>query len=871
MMGNKKPTYEELERQLTDAEAIIATLHRGEVDAIISERTVALLRVAELEEALRRSEENFRNSLERSPLGVCIVTAEEEILYANQAMLDICGYSSVDELKAVPFRDHCTTESFAEHQEREEKRKRGDFVPSDYEISILRKDGVVRHLAVSRAEVTWNGQRQFEALYQDITERKKAQEALEKAHIGLEDRVKERTADLEVLTEKLRSEIHERQQIEESLNRLYRAYLMVCECNQELIRITDEKSLFDKICSIIIETGGYRLVWVGFAEYDEKKTVRPVASSGYEKGYLENIHITWTDEPAGRGPTGTAIRTGKPAIAKNIPSDPQFAPWRSEAIKRGYASSIALPLRMDHENIGSLNIYAKEPEAFDDDEVNLLIKLADNLAYGIKSLRTRTERDRAGHALRESEELYRTLVETAPDGVSMNDPEGRLIYVSQRTLELFGYERAEELIGRSVLEFIIPDEHEKAIRNIQKTLEEGSIREEEVTLIRKNGTHFIGGINATLLKDPEGQPMAFIVTTRDITERKKMEGALRELEQMLRELYENTTEGIFRITQDGEIIYANEAIASMFGYENAEEFLKINIRSLYPNPGDRQQILSRFEAEDHVRNLELCLRRKDGSIIWVEENANATRDDEGNIKWYQGFISDITARKQAEEELRDLSERFQNLSAHLQSMREKERTGLAREIHDELGQSLTALQIDLSRLRDGIPTDQADLTQRVDAMYEFVDAIIESTQKISTQLRPVLLDTLGLSAAIEWQVDEFQKRTGIHCDVMINAEDSDLDPEQSTGIFRILQESLTNVSRHAKATEVKVSFKQDDQGLMLEVVDNGIGIEPAQVSDSMAYGLIGMRERIRPWKGEVHVSGRKGRGTMVTVRIPVES
>lgn len=183
-MSNKKPTYEELEQRLAELEAIIDTLRKGEVDAIVNERNVALLRVSELEDTLRKSEENFRNSLERSPLGVCVVTEEEEILYANQAMLGICGYSSVDELKAVPIRDRYTTESFAEHKEREEKKKRGDFVPSDYEMSIMCKDGRVRHLAVSRAEVTWNGQRQFETLYQDITERKKLDQ-LKDEFIGL--------------------------------------------------------------------------------------------------------------------------------------------------------------------------------------------------------------------------------------------------------------------------------------------------------------------------------------------------------------------------------------------------------------------------------------------------------------------------------------------------------------------------------------------------------------------------------------------------------------------------------------------------------------------------------------------------------------
>jgi len=143
------------------------------VDAIISERNVALLRAKELEETLRRSEENFHNSLETSPLGVCVITVEGEILYANKALLDIFGYSSVEELKAVPTKDRYTPESYAEHRERNEKTKLEECVPSNYEISIVRKDGEVRHLAVSCAEVIWNSERQFEALYQDITERKK--------------------------------------------------------------------------------------------------------------------------------------------------------------------------------------------------------------------------------------------------------------------------------------------------------------------------------------------------------------------------------------------------------------------------------------------------------------------------------------------------------------------------------------------------------------------------------------------------------------------------------------------------------------------------------------------------------------------------
>jgi len=228
-MSNKKPTYEELERRLIDTEAIVTTLRRGEVDAIISERKVALLRVAELEKALRSSEENFRNSLEKSPLGTCIISAEGEILYANQAMLDICGYSSVEELKAMPTKDRYIPQSYAEHQERKEKRKRGEFVPSNYEISIVRKDGEVRHLAVSRAEVTWNNERQFEALYHDITKRKRLEKRLLKARNELEMRVAERTAELEWVARELRTEIAEREQAEEALRQSEKKYKALFE------------------------------------------------------------------------------------------------------------------------------------------------------------------------------------------------------------------------------------------------------------------------------------------------------------------------------------------------------------------------------------------------------------------------------------------------------------------------------------------------------------------------------------------------------------------------------------------------------------------------------------------------------------------
>ena len=204
-------------------------------------------------------------------------------------------------------------------------------------------------------------------------------------------------------------DITERKRTEEDLRRVNRALKTLSDCNQAMVRATSEADLLKQICRIIVEEGGYRLAWVGYAEHDQAKTVRPVAQAGYEEGYLETLNITWADQERGRGPTGTAIRTGKPTMARNILTDPHFEPWRAEALKRGYASSCVLPLQAHRQVWGALNIYAAEPETFGLEEMKLLSDLAANMAFGIMALRAQAGRLRNAAALRESEKKLRTL------------------------------------------------------------------------------------------------------------------------------------------------------------------------------------------------------------------------------------------------------------------------------------------------------------------------------------------------------------------------------------------------------------------------------------------------------------------------------
>ena len=353
-----------------------------------------------------------------------------------------------------------------------------------------------------------------------------------------------------------------------------------------------------------------------------------------------------------------------------------------------------------------------------------------------------------------------------------------------------------------------------------------------------------------------------------LIEHKMAESALLESEEKYRNLVERANDGIV-IIQDGIMKYLNPSLAEMGGY-TVQEITGTPFTD-YLHPAERPMVVDRYNrrvsGEDVEPIYETVLRRKDASDVNVEINAS--------IISYEGrpadlvLVRDITERKQAEEQLKASREQLRSLSAHLQSVREEERTSLARDIHDELGQALTALKIDLSRLAERFPTDQKSLFEKMQSMPELVDMTIQKVKRISAELRPGVLDDFGLVAAIEWQADEFRKLIGIRIKISPRPKDIVLDRDRSTALFRIFQELLTNVARHANATKVKVSLVEKAGKIVLKVSDNGKGITNEQISDSKAFGLIGIKERVRFWQGEFKISGAPGKGTTATVSVPL--
>ena len=448
--------------------------------------------------------------------------------------------------------------------------------------------------------------------------------------------------------------ITERKRAEEELQRVNRALRTISDCNKALVRAAEEPVLLKDVCEILVRVGGYRMAWVGFAEHDDSKTVRPAAHTGFEDGYLETANITWADTERGRGPTGTAIRTGKPVVVRFIQQEPNLAPWREEALKRGYASSIALPIRLNDNVVGALTVYAEEPDAFDSAEMQLLAELADDLAYGIQTLRTKAERNRAEEALIEERHLLRTLMDNLPDWIYFKDRESRFTRINKALAEKFGLDNPAQAVGKTDLDFIAAEHASEFHNDDAEVLRTGqSIVDKEESGIWPDG--HVTWISTTKMpvRDAQGNIIGTFGVSRDITERKRVEAALRESEERFRSLVENATVGIYRTTPQGRILMANRTLVSMLGYTDFAALAARNLEEDGFEPGySRREFRERIERDGEVRGLEEGWTRPDGSVIFVRESARAIRGEDGKILYYDGIVEDITERKRAEEALR---------------------------------------------------------------------------------------------------------------------------------------------------------------------------------------------------------------------------
>lgn len=363
--------------------------------------------------------------------------------------------------------------------------------------------------------------------------------------------------------------------------------------------------------------------------------------------------------------------------------------------------------------------------------------------------------------------------------------------------------------------------------------------------------------------------LIIVILLVKISLRKRYEKALRESEEKYRDLYDNAPDMYHSINREGIIIDCNATEAAMLGYIK-EEIIGWPVADFLTGESQKTYEKEFSTLTDHraLFGLEREFVRKDGSTFTASLNVFIELDAQGRLARTKTIGRDITEQKRVEEALRNSREELRSLSAHIQSAREEERGHIAREIHDELGQVLSKLKLDLAWLKKRLSDDQMPLREKTDTMSGLVDSTIRTVQRISSALRPGVLDYLGLAAAIEWQAKEFKDQTGIDFTVAVPPDMTVPDQDVATAVFRIFQETLTNVIRHAQATQVDVRLEKDDSAVRLEVRDNGIGIPDEKIGSHASFGLIGMKERARFLGGTVTIKSLPEKGTTVTVNIP---
>jgi PAS domain S-box-containing protein len=436
------------------------------------------------------------------------------------------------------------------------------------------------------------------------------------------------------------------------LQRLNRALRTLSECNQAMVRAREERGLVEDICRILVEEGGYRMAWAGYAQQDESKSVRPVAWAGIEDGYLETVRITWGEDECGRGPTGRAIRTGQPSVARRVQDDPEFAPWREEALRRGYASSIGLPLLADGRPFGALMIYSESAEAFDAEEVQLLTELAHDIAYGIQGLRTRAEAQRAMEALRQANAYNRSLLEASLDPLVTISPEGKITDVSAATEKVTGRTR-QELLGTDFCDYFT--EPDKARAGYQRVFREGAVQDYELEIRRRDGHLTPVLYNASVYRGERGEVIGVFAAARDIAELKQADRALREANAYNRSLLEASLDPLVTISAEGKITDVNMATEKVTGCSRTE-LIGADFSDYFTDPEKARAGYQQVFREGAVEDYELEIRHRDGHRTPVLYNASVYRDEGGQVRGVFAAARDVTKRKRAEEEIRKLNE-----------------------------------------------------------------------------------------------------------------------------------------------------------------------------------------------------------------------
>ncbi len=487
-----------------------------------------------------------------------------------------------------------------------------------------------------------------------------------------------------------------------------------------------------------------------------------------------------------------------------------------------------------------------------------------------------TERKRTEETLEKTQQQLKLIFDTVPALIWQKGLDEKYVAVNRAYCQTFGLAE-EDIIGKTDHDLFPAETADQFIGDDRRILISGvpefGIEEH---FQKPSGERGWNRTDKMVYHDDEGKVAGTIGFASDITERKLAEEELRKSVERFKRSMEATSDGLWDWNIKTDEAYFSPAYYRMLGYELGDFPGKGNAWKDLIHTEDRERALQAnldcIEGRRETFEVEYRMKAKNGEWHWILGRGKCmARDDQGRALRLVGTHVDVTGPKQAEEGLKKSQEKLRALSAHIQSVREEERANISREIHDDLGQRLTGLKMDLGWLLRHLNPNQPELKKKIQALGQSIDQTVQTVRRISSELRPRILDDFGLVAALEWQAQEFAAKTGITCRFRSTLKKLDLKPDLSIAVFRIFQEALTNVVRHAQATRLETSLIKKGRDLVLTIRDNGRGISPEEIAHTHSLGLVGMRERALIFGGAVAIEGKKGKGTSIILRLPAAS
>ncbi|MCU0653202.1 MAG: PAS domain S-box protein [Candidatus Pacebacteria bacterium] len=679
-------------------------------------------------------------------------------------------------------------------------------------------------------------------------------------------------------------DITDRKRMEAQLNKLNRTLWALSSSNQSLLHADDETELLRKICRIIVEDCGHAMVWIGYARNDDAKSVTPEAYAGFEKGYLERLNITWADTERGRGPTGTAIRTGKPQQCRNMGADPLFKPWREESSRRGYASSLALPLQHNGKVLGAITIYSTKVNEFpDEEEVLLLSELADNLAYGIMSLRARQETQRAQETLRETKEYLDNLLNYANAPIIVWGPDFKITRFN-RAAEVLSGLKSQDVMGKNI-DILFPKTARKnLLGHLKETLEGRRWETVEIPIRHKDGAIRIVVWNSAAIFDNRGEKIvATIVQGQDITEAKKAQKALtarsEQLARMVGDLkklqlaVENASDAIFVADAEGRIISVNKAVEALLGYKFGDVIGKTP--AVFDHNADDAFYRAMFEEIKKQKKpffREVINVLKNGQKAIFELHISPVTDTRGKVVSFIGIERDRTEAKAID----CAKTEFISMASH------------------QLRTPLSTLSLTAQMILNGAVgvVDAAarkqirEILKTADQMAALVDLLL-NVSRIEMGRLAIDPQPMEIKPFIKEEVDRIRplaEKKKIEVTARVAARLPVLDADRKI-LDMVLDNFLTNAVKYTpEGGRVTMTVAKAGQEIVFSVADTGIGIPKQQLSmvftkmfrasnvgstKGIGLGLNMAKNIIQQSGGRIWFATRPGKGSEFSIAVPL--